>query len=225
MTRTKLADRILPDYTRGEEIANMITHIIGAAFGIVALVLCIIFAAIKGDPYRIVGGAVYGTSLIFLYTVSSVYHGLYPNMGKKVMQVIDHCTIYFLIGGTYTPILIGPLREVSPIWCWSIFGVVWFFCILACVLTAIDLKKYAKFSMICYIFIGWAVVIAIKPVIEAVTIRGMLYLFYGGVAYTVGALLYKLADKRGNMLFHTVFHVFVLFGTMFHFLTVFIYCM
>ena len=103
MPRTKLADRALPDYTKGEEIANMVTHIIGAAFGVVALVLCVVFAARRGDPYRIVGSSIYGASLILLYTMSSVYHGLKPNMGKKVMQVLDHCTIYFLIAGTYTP--------------------------------------------------------------------------------------------------------------------------
>ena len=112
MTRTKLADRILPDYTKGEEITNMVTHIVGGAFGIVALVLCVVFSAIRHDPYLVVGSAIYGASLIILYTMSSVYHGLRPNMGKKVMQVLDHCTIYFLIGGTYTPIVLGPLRAM-----------------------------------------------------------------------------------------------------------------
>lgn len=225
MTRTKLADRVLPDYSKGQEMANMTTHIVGAAFGIVALILCVIFAAKGGDPYRIVGGAVYGTSLIFLYTVSSVYHGLHPNMGKKVMQVIDHCTIYFLIGGTYTPIVIGPLREVNAPLSWLIFSLVWFFCILASIFTAIDLKKYEKFSMVCYVGIGWVIILAIKPVIEAVSLNGMLFLVYGGVSYTVGAVLYKLADRKGKLYFHSIFHVFVLFGTIFHFFTVFIYCM
>ena len=144
MTRTKLADRVLPDYTFGEEMANMITHIIGAVFGVVALVLCTVISARKHDTFLVVGSAIYGSSLIVLYTMSSVYHGLKPNMAKKVMQVIDHCTIYYLIGGTYTPIVLGPLREVSPAWGWSIFGVVWGLAIFSGVLTAIDLKKYSK---------------------------------------------------------------------------------
>lgn len=224
MERTKLKDRVLPDYTKAEEVANMVTHTIGAVFGIVALVLCVVFAAKTHDPYRIVGGAVYGTSLIFLYTISSVYHGLHPNFGKKVLQVIDHCTIYFLIGGTYTPIVLGPLRELSPAWGWTIFGVVWGFCLMACTFTAIDLKKYAKLSLICYVAIGWAIVVAIKPAIEAITLDGMMLLLLGGIFYTVGAVLYKLADIKGKLYFHCIFHVFVLVGTMFHFIAVFKYC-
>ena len=116
MTRTKLADRTLPDYTKGEEAANMITHIVGAVFGIVALIICVVLSVRNHDGFYVVGSALYGASLIVLYTMSSVYHGLKPNMGKRVMQVIDHCTIYFLIGGTYTPIVLGPLREISPGW-------------------------------------------------------------------------------------------------------------
>ena len=122
--RTKLKDRVLPDYTKGEELANMITHIVGGVFGIVALIICVVLSVRNHDGFYVVGSAIYGASLIILYTMSSVYHGLRPNMGKRVMQVIDHCTIYFLIGGTYSPIVLGPLREVSPGWGWSIFGVV-----------------------------------------------------------------------------------------------------
>lgn len=224
MNRTKLAERTLPDYTTGEEITNMVTHIIGAAFGVVALVLCVVFSAKRGDGYRVVGSAIYGASLIFLYTMSSVYHGLRPGMGKKVMQVIDHCTIYFLIGGTYTPIVLGAIREFSPALGWTIFGVVWGLCALGAVFTAIDHNKYAKFSMICYIGIGWVIVLAIKPTIEAVTLNGVLCLLYGGVAYTVGAILYNIGKKSHKRYMHSVFHVFVLFGTMFHFITVFKYC-
>lgn len=114
MTRTKLADRRLPDYTKGEEIFNMVSHIVGGALGIAALVLCVVFSAIKGDPWAVVSCSVYGTSLVFMYSVSSVYHGLSTNTSKKVMQIIDHCMIYFLIGGTYTPIVMCSVRQVSP---------------------------------------------------------------------------------------------------------------
>ena len=218
MTRTKLADRILPDYTKAEELMNMITHIVGAAFGIVALILCVYYSALRHDPYRVVGSAIYGASLIVLYTMSSVYHGLHPNMGKKVMQVIDHCTIYFLIGGTYSPVVLGPLRDVSPAWAWSIFGVVWGMAILSAVFTAIDLKKYARISMIGYIGIGWCIVIAAPLTIKAMTPTGFLWLLIGGIVYTIGAILYGLGRKHRYM--HSIFHVFVLGGTVCQFVSI-----
>ena len=114
MQRTKLRDRVLPTYTPGEEIFNMVSHIVGAALAIAALVLCVIVSAMHHDPWAVVGSSIYGASLIMLYTMSSVYHGLRPNMGKRVMQVLDHCTIYFLIAGTYTPVCLAALRRVSP---------------------------------------------------------------------------------------------------------------
>lgn len=154
MTRTKLADRALPNYTRGEEIFNMVSHIVGGGLGVIATVLCVVFAALHKNAWGVVGCAVYGVSMIVLYTCSSVYHGLKPPMAKKVMQVLDHCTIYFLIGGTYTPILLSAIRPVSPLWAWTIFGLVWGLAAMAITLTAIDLKKYSKLSMICYIGMG-----------------------------------------------------------------------
>ena len=105
--RIRLRDRLLPDYTRGEEIMNMVTHIVGGGIGIIALVACVIKAVLGDNVLGVVGSAIYGGTMIALYAVSSVYHGLRPSTGKKVMQVIDHCTIYFLICGTYTPILLS----------------------------------------------------------------------------------------------------------------------
>ena len=136
MTRTKLKDRVLPQYTKGEEVMNMVTHIVGAALGIVQLTLCLIFSAQQHDVYKIVSSAVYGLSIILLYTVSSVYHGLKPGMGKKVMQVIDHCTIYLLIAGTYTPIVLGPIRMLSPLSGWLLFSIVWGLSAFAAVFSA-----------------------------------------------------------------------------------------
>jgi len=144
MTRTRLADRILPDYTKAEELMNMVSHIVGGSLGVIALVLCVTFSALRGNVWSVVGSAIYGASLILLYTTSSIYHGLRPGMGKKVMQVLDHCTIYFLIGGTYTPILLSSIRKVSPGWAWTLFGIVWGLAAMAATFTAIDLKKYSK---------------------------------------------------------------------------------
>ena len=116
--RTPLRNRLLPNYTRGEEIFNTVSHIVGGGFGILALVSCVLVSALHGDPWAVVGSAIYGGSMVLLYTISSVYHGLRPPTAKKVMQVIDHCTIYLLIAGTYTPILLCSIRQVSPGWAW-----------------------------------------------------------------------------------------------------------
>ncbi|MBQ9083381.1 MAG: hemolysin III family protein [Clostridia bacterium] len=221
MKRTKLRDRKLPDYTKGEEIFNMVSHIVGGALGVVALVLCVVFSALHRDPWAVVGSSIYGASMIALYTMSSVYHGLRPGTGKKVLQVLDHCTIYFLIAGTYTPILFTAIREVSPGWAWTLFGLVWGLAAMATTFTAIDLKKYAKLSMICYIGMGWCVVLAIKPTIEAIPMPGLMLLLAGGIAYTVGAVLYGIGAKRRWM--HSVFHLFVVLGSLLQFFCIFFY--
>lgn len=221
MLRTKIADRILPNYTRGEELFNMISHIVGGGFGVVALVLCVVMSAIKGDAWAVVGSAIYGISLVVLYTMSSVYHGLKPPFAKKVMQVLDHCSIYFLIAGTYTPILLCSIRKIAPVTAWLIFGFVWGFAALATVLTAIDLKKYSKFSMICYIGMGWCIVFAAKTTVRALGPYGALTILLGGIAYTIGAVLYGAGKKHKYM--HSVFHLFVLMGSLFHFFGIFFF--
>ena len=154
MSRTPLKDRKLPDYTRGEDIANMVTHIVGGAMGVVTLVLGILLAAFHRNVWGVVSVSIYGATMIALYSVSSVYHGLKPGMGKKVMQVIDHCTIYFLIAGTYTPILLSAIRPVHPVLAWVIFGVEWGLVAFAVVFTAIDHHKYRHLAMTCYIGMG-----------------------------------------------------------------------
>lgn len=221
MKRTKLSDRQLPDYTKGEELMNMITHILGGVLGIVALTLCVIRAALHGNVYGVVSSAIYGTTMIATFTISSVYHGLRPNMGKKVMQVIDHCTIYFLIAGTYTAVALSALRPVYPALAWSIFGFEWAMAALSTALTAIDLKKYAVFSMICYIGMGWAILPFARQALEVMTFPGFLLLLLGGIAYTVGSILYGLGKKRKWM--HSIFHLFVDLGALLQFFAVLLY--
>ena len=114
MKRTRLRDRQLPDYTRGEELFHMISHIVGGAFGVLVLVLCVVRSAIHGSAWGVVGSCIYGASVILLYTMSCIYHGLKPVMAKKVFQVLDHCTIYYLIAGTYTPVLFSAMRPIRP---------------------------------------------------------------------------------------------------------------
>ena len=223
MKRTKLADRLLPDYTRGEEIMNMVTHIVGGAVGIVALTLCVIFAAIHGNVYGIVTSAIYGTTMISMFTISSVYHGLKPTLGKKVMQIIDHCTIYFLIAGTYTVIVLSAVRPVYPLLGWGLFAFEWAMTALATTLTAIDLKKYSVFSMICYIGMGWAVIIFWRQTLEVMTLPGFALLLSGGIAYTIGSILYGLGIRRKWM--HSVFHIFVVLGSLLQFLAVVLFAL
>lgn len=221
MGRTKLIDRTLPDYTKGEEIFNMTSHIVGGALGIAALVLCIIIAAIHGNAIGVISGIIYGVSLIALYTMSSVYHGLRPGTGKKVMQVLDHCTIYFLIAGTYTPVLLVAIRPIHPAIAWILFGVVWGCAAVAIVLTAIDLKKFKAFSMTCYLVMGWCIIFFIKQTYEAVGSTGILFLVLGGLAYTIGSILYGLGSKHRYM--HSIFHLFIILGSILHFFTIIFY--
>ncbi len=211
MTRTKLRDRNLPRYSRGEEIFNTVTHIVGGGVGVIALAMCIIVSAIHKNAWAIASSAIYGASLISLYTVSSVYHGMRDGLAKKVMQIIDHCTIYFLICGTYTPILLCSIRKVSAPWAWVLFAIVWGLACMAVVFTAIDLKKYSVLSMICYIGMGWCIVIAMPVAIKAISKAGFLYLLFGGIAYTVGAVIYGFGKKYRYM--HSVFHIFVVLGS------------
>ena len=222
MKRTPLAERELPDYTRGEEICNMVTHIVGGALGILAVVLCPIIGAIHHSAWAVVSGAIYGFSMLALYAVSSVYHGLSPRLrGKKVMQVIDHCTIYFLIAGSYMPFTLCTIRPNSPGWGWALFGVVWALAAVAITLTAIDLKKFSRFSMICYILMGWCILIRIDLIHTLLGPRGFWLLLLGGLAYTLGAVLYGLGKKRRYM--HAAFHVFTVVGSLLQFLCIILY--
>ena len=218
MQRTKLRERMLPDYTRGEEIFNTVSHIVGGGLSVIALVVCVIVSALHRDPWAVVGSAIYGSALVLLYTISSVYHGLRPPIAKKVMQVIDHCTIYFLIGGTYTPILFCSIRPDHPGWAWTLFGLVWGLAAMAATFTAIDLKKYSKLSMICYIGMGWCIVLAADVAIKSIPLPGLLWLLTGGIAYTIGAVLYGIGRKRRYM--HSIFHLFVVLGSILQFICI-----
>ena len=219
--RTKLSDRKLPNYTKGEEIMNTVTHIVGGALGILVLILCVIRAGLHHNPIEVVASVIYGASMICLYTISSVYHGLRPNLGKKVLQVIDHCTIYILIAGTYTPVTLCAIRPVNPALGWGMFALEWGLSALAITLTAIDLKKYRVFSMICYIGMGWAILPFLKLMAEILTMPGFWLLLLGGIAYTIGAVLYGIGSKKHWM--HSVFHIFVVLGSVLQALCILFY--
>lgn len=201
----------------------MISHIVGGALGIAVLVSSVALSALRGDVWAIVACSIYGVSMVALYTMSSVYHGLRDGMAKRVLQVIDHCTIYFLIAGTYTPILLCAMRRQSPAVAWVVFGIEWGLTALAVTLTAIDLKKYQTFSMVCYIGMGWCIIMAIKPTIAALTMDGFLWILAGGIAYTVGSVLYGVGKKVRYM--HSVFHLFVIAGSFLQFIGIIFYAL
>ncbi len=221
MQRTNLASRTLPDYTRAEERFNMISHIVGGGMGIAATVLCVMVAALEGNVYGVVSGAIFGASMVALYTISSVYHGLHGGTGKKVMQILDHCTIYFLIAGTYTPFCLCTIREHDSALGWGTFGLIWALAVVGIVLNAIDLKRFQKVSMVLYLGMGWCIILTGKLIVQLLGGAGFALLLWGGVAYTVGAVFYGLGHKKRYI--HSVFHIFCLVGSALHILCILFY--
>ena len=222
MKRVKLKDRVLPTYSKGEEIFNMVSHIVGVVIGITILVLCVVFAAIHHNNYGVVSSCVLGVSIILLYTMSSIYHGLSPKlMAKKVFQIFDHCSIFLLIAGCYTPFCLCTLRENNPVVGWTIFGIIWGLAILGIVFNSIDLKKFKAFSMACYLIMGWCIVFKIDVIYKSLGLTGFVLLLSGGIIYTIGAILYGVGKKKKWM--HSIFHLFCLIATVLQCLCILLY--
>lgn len=219
--RTKLINRELPNYSIGEERFNYISHIVGGAIGVLALVLCVVISAWQHNIMAIITSSIYGITMILLYCMSSIYHGLKNGMAKRVFQILDHCTIYILIAGTYTPIALCSIRLVDPLVGWGIFIVEWSLAVIAIIFNAIDLKKYAVFAMICNLVMGWGIVVVIPVAIKALTWDGFMYMLAGGIFYTIGAILYGIGINKSYM--HCIFHVFVLLGSIAHLLGIIFY--
>lgn len=204
----------LPVYSVGEEVFSAVTHGVGALLSILGLVLLLVNC--RRDPLVISSAAVFGGSMVLLYTVSTIYHGLGVTKGKKVFRVLDHCTIFLLIAGTYTPITLCCIKGREG---FTMLAVVWAAAVIGIVLNSIDIKKFAKFSMFCYIAMGWIVVWAMKPLIANLSRTGLIALFVGGIFYTVGAVVYGIGKKVRYM--HSIWHFFVLAGSIAHTITVF----
>ncbi|MFR9310346.1 PAQR family membrane homeostasis protein TrhA [Hydrogeniiclostridium mannosilyticum] len=208
----------LPKYSLAEEITNAVTHGLGAALAIAGLVVLLIYS--PKTPLAIISVCLYGASMFLLYMVSTLYHSLGVNRAKKVFQVLDHCTIFFLIAGTYTPI---SLLCIGGTVGWVLVSIVWGVGVLGTVLTAVDMHRFKVFSMVCYIALGWCVIIFIKPLIDSMDQTSIVLLVVGGVLYTVGAVIYGLGRKVPYM--HSVWHLFCLAGTVFHYFVVLRICM
>ncbi|MBR5424470.1 MAG: hemolysin III family protein [Clostridia bacterium] len=224
--RTAVADRTLPRYSAKEETANTVTHAIGCVFALTALVLCTVFASLRREAPVIVTGVLYGVSMLAVYAVSSVYHGLDPNragFGKRVMQVVDHCAIYGLIIGSYAPIALTGLRTHDPVKAWATFGVVCAASAAGLVFTAIDFSKFGLISYGAYFIAGWSVLSAVKD-IQAVFSTGLIVLLItGGVIYTAGMIPFVL-EMRHKRYGHALFHIFILLGSVVQFAGIFKYC-
>jgi hemolysin III len=204
-------------YTLGEEIANSITHGIGAGLGIAALVILVVMAARQGEPWRIVSFSIYGATLILLYLFSTLYHAIQHPGAKKVFQIFDHSAIYLLIAGTYTPFLLITLR--GP-WGWTLFSVIWLLAICGIVFKAVFIQKMKRLSTLIYILMGWLIIIAMKPLLSNLPRPGLWWLLGGGLAYTGGVVFYVLKSIKYS---HAVWHLFVLGGSICHFFSIYLY--
>lgn len=208
----------IPSYTLGEELISSISHGVGALLGIVALSLCLTRAAAHNNTPGLVSSSIFGASIIILYSMSCIYHALVPSTAKKVMRIFDHCTIFLLIAGTYTPFTLVSLKDsVGP----ALFSIIWGCATIGIILNIIDMERFKIISMICYLAMGWAIIFAFKPLIHSVSKPCITFLVIGGIAYTIGAVIYGVGSKVKYM--HSVWHFFVLAGTILHFFSVYLY--
>ena len=208
----------IPKYSLAEELINSISHGIGALLGIAALVLCIVYATIKSDAWAVVGVSIYGATLVILYTISTIYHALKINKAKRVFRVLDHCSVFLMIAGTYTPYTLVTLRGTLG---WVIFGIVWGCTIMGIIFNSISVDKFQKVSVILNLVVGWVVIIAFNSLLEALGWPGVILLISGGVLYSVGAFLYTIGKRIKFM--HSIFHFFVVAGSVCHFFSIFFY--
>ena len=212
-------------YTLGEEISNSITHGIGSLLSIAALVLMVIVAAYHKNTMGIVTSAIFGASLIILYTMSTLYHAISNEKAKKIFKIFDHVSIYWLIAGTYTPFTLVALKSINPLKAWIVFGIVWAIAIIGTITYAIFKNKFKILNVISYVVMGWVVIIALPEIIEFFKVNnamnGLYLLASGGIAYTFGIIFYALQKKFKYS--HSIWHVFVLLGSILQFFSVILY--
>jgi len=209
----------LPRYGFGDELASSVIHGIGIALSIAGLILLVIRAAIGGTASDVLAGAVYGLSLIMLYTASTLYHAIRIESARRVLRTLDHIAIFLLIAGTYTPFTLIALRGT---WGWSLFGIVWSLALLGSALELGLLKRYRRFAVLLYVAMGWVGIVAFRPLLAHLQMGGMVLLLAGGAAYTLGVPFYLW---RRLPYHHSVWHFFVLAGSVLQFLAVFFYVM
>jgi hemolysin III len=202
--------------TLGEEIANSITHGIGAALSIAGLVAIVAVAALDRPAWQVVACAIYGTSLVLMYVSSTMYHALTNERAKRVFKILDHSSIYLLIAGTYTPFTLITLR--GP-WGWSLFAVVWGLCVCGVVFKSLWIGRLKVPSTVVYLLMGWCVVVAIRPLLAALPWTGFMWMLAGGLCYTAGVAFYANSRRFA----HSIWHLFVMAGSVCHYWAVFHY--
>lgn len=216
MEKRRKREISIPDYTLGEEIFNAVSHGVGALLGVAALVLMVIRAH---GALAEVAVSIFGAAMIQLYTISCVYHALSRRLnGKKVMRVIDHCNVYLLVLGTYVPV---SLLGVGAARGWELLGIVLAFSVLGIVFTAIDVDRYQVVSVLCHLASGWSILLGIPGLRLSMGRGGLVCLILGGVMYSIGAILYALGRRKRYS--HSIFHLFCILGTFFHFWCVYAY--
>ena len=211
----------IPKYSLSEELISAISHGIGALISIAVLVLCIVVSAKHKDVYAIISSSIYGFTSLVLYIMSTLYHSLKVNRAKKVFRIIDHCSIYLLIAGTYTPYSLVTLREVSPAIGWTVFGIIWACAIFGIVFTSIDMNKFKVIGMILYLTMGWMIIFTFKTLMLNIDMKGIYYAVAAGITYTIGAIIFGLGKKYKYM--HSVFHFFVLAASILFFFSIYFY--
>lgn len=205
------------EFTVAEEVAHSLTHGAGLLLGIAALVLMVVFSAQRGSARHVVACSVYGSTLVLLYGASTLYHALPRGRGKRVFGILDHAAIYLLIAGTYTPFT---LVSMGGAWGWSLFGVIWSLAIAGVVLEAVSRGQVRRLQLTLYLVMGWLIVLAARPLFTGVAPGGLVLLVAGGLSYTLGVIFFVW---KSLLFHHAVWHVFVLGGSVCHFLAVLLY--
>lgn len=211
----------IPIYSLSEELLNSISHGLGALLSIAILVLCVIFSVLHNNVYAVISSSIYGGTSILLYLMSTLYHAFKVGKTKKVFRIIDHCSIYLLIAGTYTPYALVTLRQSSLALGWSVFGIIWGCAILGITLTSIDMNKFKKFGLVLYLIMGWMIIFTFKTLLKAIPLIGIILMLIAGIVYSIGAILYVIGKKKKYM--HSVFHFFVVIASLFFFFSIFFY--
>ncbi|WP_075979987.1 PAQR family membrane homeostasis protein TrhA [Bacillus massilinigeriensis] len=204
-------------FSKQEEIANSITHGIGMALSIAALVILIVFSSLYGTAWHVVSFTIFGVTMVILYTSSTMLHSLPAGKAKDVFEILDHSSIYFFIAGTYTPFSLVTIKGALG---WTLFGIIWGLAIAGTVFKCFFVKKYLFTSTILYVVMGWLIVIAWKPLLENLSFEGLIFLVIGGVLYTIGAIFYVWPAFKYH---HAVWHLFVMAGSAAHFFCVLLY--
>jgi hemolysin III len=204
-------------YSRGEEIANSLTHGLGIVLAVAGLVVLIVFAALYGNAWHIVSCSIFGAALILLYLASTLYHAIQHPAAKPILRILDHSAILVLIAGTYTPITLVSLH--GP-WGWTLFGVIWALATLGILIETTRLRRYRAGLLALYVIMGWAVVAAVKPMTHNVGAGGLWLLLSGGLAYTGGIVFYLWERLPYN---HAIWHLFVLAGSALHYFAILLY--